>query len=292
MEEWTGRGIGVAILDTGIAPHIDFDHRLKGFADFVFRKRYPYDDNGHGTHVAGIIGGSGRASQGQYRGIAPGCHMVGMKVLDRYGNGRKEDVLQAFLWLRRNYKSYGIRIVNISVGTTCNTWREHRALIAGVEQLWDQGLVVVAAAGNQGPAPGSITAPGSSRKIITVGSSDMIREHKGISGRGPTLECVCKPDIVAPGHEIVSCSSYRNGYTVKSGTSMSTPYVSGAIALLLEKEPELTNAEVKLRLKDCAEDLGLPHNLQGWGKFSLKNFINPEPAAAETKIFDERTEFV
>lgn len=272
-QQLTGRNIGVAILDTGISPHIDFNDRIMEFADFIFRKSRPYDDNGHGTHVAGILAGNGQASGGRHRGVAPGCELVALKVLDRYGNGRKEDVLQAFLWIRQNYKKYHIRVVNISVGTTYNTKREHEALITAVEELWDEGLVVVAAAGNQGPSPGSITAPGSSRKVITVGSSDMICEHHGISGRGPTMECICKPDIVAPGHQIVSCSPHRNGYTVKSGTSMSTPMVSGAIALLLEKNPELTNSQIKMALKESARDLGMPHNLQGWGELSIENFL-------------------
>lgn len=270
MPEWTGKGIGIAVLDTGIAPHMDLAGRLRGFADFVYQKKFPYDDNGHGTHVAGILAGSGAASRGEYRGVAPGCHLVGLKVLDRQGNGRTEDVLRAFLWLRKYYRDYRIRIVNISVGTTCSSRRDHQALIRGAEQLWDEGLVVVAAAGNQGPAPGSVTAPGSSRKVITVGSSDM---PEG-SGRGPTPECVCKPDIVAPGRGIVSCSPYRSGYTVKSGTSMSTPYVAGSIALLLEKEPEMTNAGIKLRLRERARDLGLPRNQQGWGLFSKQDFLS------------------
>lgn len=271
--QFTGKGVGVAILDTGISPHIDLEGRLAGFVDFVYQRKYPYDENGHGTHVAGILAGSGAASRGKYCGVAPGCHLVGLKVLDKYGNGRKEDVLQAFNWLLRHYREYRIRIVNISVGTTYNSWREHKLLIEGVERLWDEGLVVVAAAGNQGPAPGSITAPGSSRKIITVGSSDMISGKQGISGRGPTMECVCKPDIVAPGNRIVSCDARKNGYVVKSGTSMSTPYVSGGIGLLLEKSPMLSNGEVKLHLKNTAKDLGLPHNQQGWGLFSLTEFL-------------------
>ncbi|MGI6071241.1 MAG: S8 family peptidase [Blautia sp.] len=276
-QQLTGKNIGVAVLDTGIFPHIDFHGRISGFVDFVFRKNQPYDDNGHGTHVAGILSGSGAASGGRVKGIAPGCTIVSLKVLDRFGNGRKEDVLQAFLWIRQHYKEYHIRIVNISVGTTYNTRREHEALVAGVEELWDEGLVVVAAAGNQGPAPGSITAPGSSKKIITVGSSDMIRENQGISGRGPTMDCICKPDIVAPGYHIVSCAPYRNGYLMKSGTSMSTPQVSGAIALLLEKKPDLTNGQIKLALKESAIDLGMPHNQQGWGALNLSGFLQHFP---------------
>lgn len=141
-----------------------------------------------------------------------------------------------------------------------------------MEKLWDRGLVVVAAAGNQGPLPGSITAPGSSRKIITVGSSDMLVGTEGVSGRGPTFECICKPDLVAPGNRIISCSS-KGGYRMKSGTSMSTPFVSGAVALALEKDPLLTNVEIKMMLQDSADDMGFPRNQQGWGRFNLERFL-------------------
>lgn len=203
---YTGKHVGVCVLDTGIFPHIDFTGRILAFQDFIGHRIRPYDDNSHGTHVCGIIGGDGRASEGRIRGIAPGCSLIVLKVLDRTGNGRKEDVLQAFRWILENKRYYGIRVVNISVGTTCRRAEDHRVLIAGVEQLWDAGLVVVAAAGNQGPKAGSVTAPGSSRKIITVGSSDLLTGRTAISGRGPTFECVCKPDLVAPGNHVLACA--------------------------------------------------------------------------------------
>lgn len=276
--EWTeynGKGVGVAVLDTGIFPHQDFGHRIWGFADFIENRRTPYDDNGHGTHVAGILAGDGRASMGKHCGMAPGCGIVGLKVLDRYGNGSKENVLKAFSWLLRHFEEYKIRVVNISVGTTYRTRREHDALITGVEAVWDRGLVVVAAAGNQGPCWGSVTAPGCSRKIITVGASDMLRGPAALSGRGPTAQCVCKPDLVAPGRQVVSCTPEGNrAYGAKSGTSMSTPLVSGAIACMLEKDPLLTNVEIKMMLRESAEDLGLPHNQQGWGRFDVQRFLN------------------
>lgn len=269
---YTGKDIGVCFLDTGIADHPDFKGRIQVFTDFIAGKKNPYDDNGHGTHVAGILCGDGSVSGGKYKGVAPDCRIIAVKVLDRFGNGNKEDVLRAFQWILQNYRKFRIRIVNISVGTVYKTRYDHHILIQGVEELWDQGLVVVAAAGNQGPRPGSITAPGSSRKVITVGSSDMLVGNTAVSGRGPTFECVCKPDLVAPGNHITSCMP-GGGYGIKSGTSMSTPLVSGAIARMLEKDPLLTNVEIKMMLRDSADDMGLPGNQQGWGKFNFKRFM-------------------
>ena len=271
---YTGKGIGVCILDTGIYEHIDFTGRIWTFYDFLDFKRRPYDDNGHGAHVAGLVAGDGTASMGKYRGAAPGCGIISLKVLDRYGTGSQDDVLRALRWIRENRQQYRIRVVNISVGTTCNSKRNHARLLESVEQLWDEGVVVVTAAGNQGPRPGSITAPGSSKKVITVGSSDLLEGRSAISGRGPTAECVCKPDIVAPGNKIMSCVPGKPySYGVKSGTSMSTPLVTGAIACALEKNPALTNTDIKTMLMNSAEDMGLPQNLQGWGKFNRRKFL-------------------
>lgn len=281
-----GQGIGVAILDTGIALHPDFDGRIICFKDFVNDLETPYDDNGHGTHIAGIIGGNGKLSAGVYSGIAPKCNLIALKVLDKYGNGEISHVIEGIDWILKNKKKYRIKIVNISVGTLPNTDKaEEEKLLAAVEKMWDGGIVVVVAAGNYGPRSQSITVPGVSRKVITVGASDDTEELftlegrlKNYSGRGPTKECVMKPDLVAPGSKIYSCNS-RHGkkgraYTHKSGTSMATPVVSGAIALLLSKYPEMTNIEVKLRLRQTCVDLGQNKNQQGWGELCIKELLS------------------
>ncbi len=111
-----GEGIGVAVLDTGIYLHPDFGQRVNCFLDYINGRKAPYDDNGHGTHIGGIIGGDGGASQGTYMGIAPRCHFIIIKILDRKGNGNTEHVVQAVDWLVRHRQAYRIRIVNISIG--------------------------------------------------------------------------------------------------------------------------------------------------------------------------------
>lgn len=269
----TGKGVGVAVLDTGVFPHRDLDGRIPVFQDMLRSRTIPYDDNGHGTHIAGMIGGSGAASLGRYQGVAPGCHVVSVKVLDQKGNGYASDVLAGLHWVMKHGAEYGIRIINISVGSFSKKGMgENSALVQGVDAAWDAGFVVVVAAGNNGPGKHTITTPGISRKVITVGSSDDNREVEvagksmiDYSGRGPTDSCICKPDIVAPGASIISCAARPGAYQAKSGTSMSTPLVSGALALLLERYPQMSNLEIKLRLRERSVDLGLPRNQQGWG---------------------------
>lgn len=288
----TGKGINIAIFDTGIVEHIDLKGRVHTFLDCVGGRMTPYDESGHGTHVAGIISGSGVASSGTISGIAPSSNLHAIKVLDYKGDGNIRDTLKGIDWLMKNYKERDIRIVNISVGTPPTIRNiEEIQLLHAVEELWDAGLIVVTAAGNNGPESGSITLPGVSERVITVGACDdqIYINKKGdakynYSGRGPTFESVCKPDILAPGSYIKSCSNYRGNYNnrnknrkyfyaIKSGTSMATPVVTGAIALLLEKYPDLTNIEVKQRLRESADDLNRPINEQGWGLLNIQKLL-------------------
>lgn len=179
----TGKGIGIAVFDTGIGRHPDLtlqDSRLKAFVDTVNHRPDFYDDNGHGTHITGIIAGNGNASRKRYEGIAPDSHFVMIKILNQKGEGNIEDVLSGIRWLLAHYRQYNIRIVNISVGSSRGRhFDENSPLVRGVEALWEEGLVVLTAAGNHGPSPHSIGAPGNSRKIITVGASDVMQTGNG-----------------------------------------------------------------------------------------------------------------
>lgn len=292
-----GRDITIAVLDTGISPVKDLTatpQRMLAFKDFINSVDNAYDDNGHGTHVAGIAAGSGMCSDGKYAGIAPMANVIGIKVLDEDGNGSSSDVLAGLQWIVDNKCRYNIRIANLSVGT--HEIFHNDPLVRGVEAAWDCGIVMTIAAGNNGPTPSSVTSPGISRKVITVGTSDdhapveiLGRTAQYYSGRGPTNECIIKPDILAPGAAIISCLSQNlperrskslsanivtPNYLSLSGTSMSTPVVSGAIALLLELHPHLHPDEVKLLLKLSSADLNKPKNHQGWGLLDIERLIS------------------
>lgn len=278
-----GQGVGIAIVDTGLSPHPDYRSRIVGWYDAIHKSTHPYDDSGHGSHVAGIAAGNGRLSNGLYTGIAPSANLIGVKVLNEKGNGTIPDIMKGLNWILKNKDRLGIRIVNISIGANDPAgFDENSDFVKKVNELWDSGIVVVAAAGNKGPERHTISAPGNSRKIITVGSSDISRcqekSYHSRSGTGPTLSCIKKPDVVAPGFRIISCSSLNkvkqgSQYSIKSGTSMSTPVVSGAIALLLCRYPFMTPREVKIRLKNSSTDLNLPHEKQGWGLINIQELL-------------------
>lgn len=281
-------GVTVAVLDTGIAGHPDFDNRIIGFYDFINGRDRMYDDSGHGTHVAGCLAGSGRVSGGIYRGIAPASRLVVGKVLDFRGDGMIEDMARGIEWVLGLKEKYDIRILNISIGMGSSTDRNRmEKLLALVDEAWDTGLVVVCAAGNTGPKPMTISPLGARRKVITVGC------HEGgyfgnkaflcenYSGRGPSPYDMKKPDIVAPGTDIVSCNAfwekkgwgYRKAYISKSGTSMATPIISGALALLLQKYPYYSNERAKRRLQSTARDLKEPWNKQGYGMVQINSLL-------------------
>lgn len=234
------------------------------------------------SHVAGIIAGDGTLSGGHIQGIAPQAFIVSVRVLDAHGKGRLSAMLEGIRWLKENGKRLGIQIVNISVGSV-KKQKENSQLVKAVESLWDSGLVICSAAGNEGMQQHNITSPGISRKIITVGSCDdkeMIDEggrfYHNYSGRGPTIACICKPEIVAPGTNIVATNAMKGEddrpYTVKSGTSMSTPMVSGAAALLLERYPKNDKYKCEAKALEKCEKFRLTAQSSGVGTARYQPF--------------------
>lgn len=284
----TGKNVTIAVLDTGVEPHPDLEGKILDFKDFVNGRETPYDDSGHGTHVCGIACGSGFASEGKYKGVAPKANLVVGKILDKSGDGMMEDMVEAILWVLQNRERYNIRILNISVGVgkMLNNLKEEM-LKEKLESAWQKGLLVVCAAGNNGPAKNSLSEIGRSSMLITVGChdgeyfKDKSNRCATYCARGSLYDTIRKPDIVAPGTEIISCNKdwkknrhrYTNAYVAKSGTSMATPIVSGALALLLQKYPEYDNETAKRRLLFSAQDLKEPWYQQGWGMLDVAHML-------------------
>ncbi len=250
----TGSDIHIAVMDTGAFPHVAVKDRIVEFKDFQNRRETTYDDNGHGTHILGIIGGY--SQEQSFRGIAPGCKFHVYKILNEKGNGKIQILTDAIWHIIESLGSSKIRIMNISIGSSIKLKEEdQKKLDQAIETAWQKGVVIVAAAGNNGPAPNTVTLPGINKRVITVGCSDdqsrgiMGGLRSGYSGVGPTSQCIVKPEILVPGTNIKSCGiRSEKDYCVKSGTSMAAPIVTGMIALLLEKHPELTPDEVKFKI--------------------------------------------
>ena len=284
----TGRGVRVAVVDTGISPAADLTGRIVPVAD-------PHDTNaldgratvacvdfsgedscadsyGHGTFMGGLVAGSGLASGGLYKGTAPGAELVSIKIAGRDGSADVSKVLAAIQWAVSFKDEYGIRVLNLSLGTNSRAHYRHDPLNHAVERAWRSGLVVVVSASNRGPAQETISKPADDPLVLTVGAVDD-RETPAtsddrmprFSGRGPTAHQLAKPDVVAPGGRVIGLRSpgstieqvapgggindvYRRG----SGTSMSAAVVSGLTALLLEKNPQWTPDRVKFALMSTA----------------------------------------
>jgi serine protease AprX len=285
---YQGAGIGVAVIDSGISPHSAIGSRVVARVNLVSNEASVSGDPfGHGTHVAGMIGGAGsaaaRVTAAYTGGSAPAVRFIDIRVLGRTGVGYTSDVLAGIDWAVANRTKYGIRVINLSLGHPVAEPAATDPLCIAVERAVKAGIVVVTSAGNYGVTPtgapvlGGVTSPGNSPVAITVGavdtkgtadrSDDVVAPY---SSKGPTrFDFSVKPDVVAPGTRIVSLEangSYiattypqyhvagtgNNAYLRLSGTSMATGVVSGGVALLLNAEPSLSPAQVKVALQTGA----------------------------------------
>lgn len=265
--QWTGRGIGIAVIDSGLEMSADFDGRIAAFYDFTEGRSLqttPSDGYGHGTHVAGTIAGTGALSVNRdYRGIAPNAKLLVLKVLDQNGAGYTSDVIRAIDFAVTNRVRYGIQIINLSLGHPILEPAATDPLVAAVERATSAGVIVVTAAGNQGKNPDTgltgyagITSPGNAPSALTAGAlktddtakrdDDRIPDY---SSAGPTwFDGIVKPDIIAPGHNIIAAAAKKGtiyksypqlkaadgDYMRLSGTSMASAVTSGVVALALE----------------------------------------------------------
>ena len=259
----------VAIVDSGIAPVSDFEGRIAGFYDFTVGEgavaTAPNDEYGHGTHVAGLIGSNGRSSSGAYVGVAPGVKFLGLKVLDKNGVGRTSNVLSALEFAVANKDQFNLKVINLSLGHPIYESAATDPLVQAVEAAVRAGLMVVVSAGNYGANAetgvtgyAGITSPGNAPSAITVGAAitnrTIVRTDDRVadySSRGPSwYDGVAKPDVVAPGHWLISnttdsCTlatmypwlvvqSGSSKYLKLNGSSMAAAVVSGVVALMLD----------------------------------------------------------
>ncbi|MGC9015047.1 MAG: S8 family peptidase, partial [Thermoproteota archaeon] len=300
---YNGSGIKIAILDTGIDPtHKDFYFQngtskiilLKSFVDYDgdgIPDEDPYDYNGHGTHVASIAAGTGITSGGKFKGIAPGARLLVGKVLSNYGWGYDSWIIEGIDWAVSN----GANIISMSLGGGFTDGTD--PLSKECDWAVSQGVVVVVAAGNE-RYHWRITAPGTAFNVITVGASDKYDKIAWFSSRGPTLDLRIKPDIVAPGDGIWAALAkgslieyYANmswipaidvdkdgryDYVQLSGTSMATPHVAGAVAIVLQKFPSLKPGDVKNLLLSTSTWLqGYNVYDEGSGRLNVSYAVNP-----------------
>lgn len=319
---YDGAGVGVAVLDSGITNyHDDLTYqgnspkvkvvngqRVSKFVDFVNGRSSAYDDNGHGTHVAGIIAGNGYDTYGARAGMAPAANIVSLKVLDANAAGYISNVIAALDWVLTNRVAYNIRVVNVSVGAAVTESYNTDPLTLATRRVVEQGVVVVAAAGNLGRGLlgqtqyGGVTAPGNAPWVLTVGAyshegtltrtDDVIAPY---SSRGPSaIDYAAKPDIVATGTGIVSLASVNSTlylsqplnllsgsrwtlnkpYLSLSGTSMASPVVAGAVALMIQANPKLTPNLVKALLQYTAQDYHYDVLTQGAGFLNAKGAVD------------------
>jgi serine protease AprX len=290
---YDGAGITVAVVDSGVTPwHDDLadgagNQRVVGFVDFVNAGDTPYDDYGHGTHVAGIIAGNGFDSSGARTGVAPAAGLLVLKALDASGRGRISNVIAAIDYALERRAALNLRVINLSVASGVYESFNTDPLALATERAVRAGIVVVTAAGNHGVSPEDrtryrgITSPGNSPWVLTVGASShmgtIARQDDTVavfSSRGPAaIDEVAKPDIVAPGVGVTSLAAPESAfysiwspfllsgavptahvpYLSLTGTSMASPVVAGTVALMLQANPSLTPNEVKAILQYTAQ---------------------------------------
>jgi len=237
-----GDGVTLCVMDTGISPHLDLSvpsERILHFEDFIGNESEPYDDNGHGTFVAGVACGNGLLSGKRIAGVAPRANMVGIKVIGSSGESGTFKILDGMQWLFDNYRQYGIKVVCMSFGADPLSYADPLKL--GAEMLARSGLIVVAASGNSGE--NTLKSPAISNEVIAVGAVNESGEVANFTSRG-VYQGSFRPDVFANGVEVKGISA-GGTYSVMSGTSAAAPYVAGACCLLCQKYKSLTPRQAK-----------------------------------------------
>ncbi|MBI4368853.1 MAG: S8 family peptidase [Elusimicrobia bacterium] len=252
-EAWSvtqGAGVNVCVLDTGVdLTHADLAENVKSGYNAINPSRTAKDDNGHGTHVAGIIAAVNNTIG--VVGVGPKISVIPVKVLGASGSGWISDIIEGLEWCGVN----GGKVANMSLGSSSDSQSLHDAITA----LYNAGLVLVAAAGNSGPCANCVSYPARYSEVIAVSASDSSDQFASYSSQGPEV------DLIAPGSNVLSTWK-GGGYATASGTSMATPHVSAVAALKRAQNPSLGPADVASALKSGADALpGLISDQQGSG---------------------------
>ncbi|MEU0185942.1 S8 family peptidase [Streptomyces sp. NPDC006207] len=285
---YDGAGVTVAVLDTGVdATHPDLRDRVDAQVNFS-ESPDTVDRVGHGTHVASTVAGSGARSDGKYKGVAPGARIISGKVLGDDGSGSPSGIIAGMQWA----VAQGAKVVNLSLGSddTPETDPVEQA-VNGLSA--DSGTLFVIAAGNGGPAAGTIGSPGSAAAALTVGAVDRADAIAEFSSRGPTADGSLKPDLTAPGVDIVAAKAAEgvegdpaaDGYVSMSGTSMATPHVAGAAAILAQQHPDWTGGRIKAVLTgSAAPATDLAAFAQGTGRTDIARAIRQHVTSNPTSL--------
>lgn len=251
---YTTNDVVVAIVDTGIdTDHPDLKNKVLFFKDFIKNRTAPYDDEGHGTFVSGVIAGTGKINKA-LAGVAPGAALVVFKVLDSSGSGQISDGIAAVDEAISRKSQFNIRVLNLSLAVPGSS-NGRDAFSKICNRAVANGITVVVAAGNEGSAARSIGSPSAAASVITVGAGADLKERgfylADFSGRGPTADGRIKPDLWGPGVAIKT-TRRNGGYTSVNGTSFAAPFVSGTVALMLDANPNLTPSKIKSILTSTA----------------------------------------
>ncbi|GAA2344276.1 S8 family serine peptidase [Streptomyces kunmingensis] len=276
----TGKGVKVAVLDTGYDPsHPDLAARVTESKSFIEGEEVA-DLDGHGTHVTSTVGGSGAASDGKEKGVAPDAALAVGKVLSNEGSGTESQIIAGMEWAA---KDIGAKVVSMSLGSQ-EASDGTDPMAAAVNSLSEEtGALFVIAAGNSG-APTSIGSPGAADSALTVGAVDSADQAAYFSSQGPRLgDNALKPDVSAPGVNILAARSSlaagEGAYTEMSGTSMATPHVAGVAALLAQEHPDWTGAQLKDALMSSSTELDASAYELGAGRVSVPDAIGAQVTA-------------
>ncbi|MCX5557467.1 S8 family serine peptidase [Streptomyces sp. NBC_00038] len=276
----TGKGVTVAVLDTGVdAGHPDLDGRVSATKSFIEGQEVA-DRNGHGTHVTSTVGGSGAASEGLEKGVAPGATLAVGKVLSDQGSGSESQIIAGMEWAARDVHA---KVISMSLGSTEASDGTDPMAEAVNTLSRETGALFVIAAGNTG-APASIGSPGAADSALTIGAVDSADEAAYFTSAGPRYgDNALKPDLSAPGVDILAARSQlvdgEGYYESMSGTSMATPHVAGVAALLAEKHPDWTGAQLKDALMSTSKQLDASAYVLGAGRVSVPDAIGTSVTA-------------